>query len=194
VNPDQPVSRARNRLILAAITLLFVAPIFIAWLLTSGVLNWHSRGFVNRGQLVAPPIDLTPYAAQAGFAPLFKLQPSDWAMVYLEPGACALACGKALDELLVLRELLGQGAVRVSVHAIAALGMEVPRHAARVPLDPAAIELLNARLATGTTEVSLPAIVLVDWRHQLMLRYAPHGDSAAIQKDLKRLLRASAIR
>ncbi len=193
MNSDQPVSRARNRLLLAAITLLFVAPIFIAWLLTSGTLNWHSRGFVNRGQLVTPPFDLTPYAAQVGFEPLFKLKPSEWAMVYLEPGACALACGKALDELLVLRELLGQGAVRVSVHAIAALGMEVPRHAARVQLDPAAIELLHTRLA-AETEARLPAIVLVDWRHQLMLRYPPQGEPGAIQKDLKRLLRASAIR
>jgi hypothetical protein len=114
-------------------------------------------------------------------------------MVYLEPGACALACGNALDELLVLRELLGQGAVRVRVHAIAALGTEVPRHVARVQLDPAAIERLRTRLATGT-EVSLPAIVLVDWRHQLMLRYPPQGELGAIQKDPKRLLRASAIR
>ncbi len=191
MNPDQPVSKARNRLLLAAITLLFVAPIFIAWLLTSGALNWHSRGFVNRGQLVTPPFDLSPYAAQVGFAPLFKLQPSEWAMVYLEPGVCALACGKALDELLVLRELLGQGAVRVSVHAIAALGTEVPRHAARVQLDPAAIALLHTRLAA---EATLPAIVLVDWRHQLMLRYPSRGEPGAIQKDLKRLLRASAIR
>lgn len=178
---------------LALIVGIFVGPIVAAWLLTSGKLEWRSSRMVNQGQLLSPPLDLAPYGALAGFAPLFKLQPSEWAIVYLESGACTERCGKRLDELLVIRELVGQGAVRVTVHGIAAGRVEVSRHATRVRTDPEAIDVLRTRLTTGSAD-SLPATVLVDWRHQLMLRYAPVGESRAIQQDLKRLLRASAIR
>lgn len=190
---DKVASLARNRLVLVLIAVLFVGPIFAAWLLTSGALDWRSRGLLNQGLLLSPPLDLTPHRARPGFAPLFKLQPSEWAIVYLEPGACVEHCGQTLDELLVIRELVGQGAVRVTVHAIAADDVEVPRHANRIHTDPEAINLLRKRLTMDGAD-SLPAIVLVDWRHQIMMRYAPTGESRAIQKDLKRLLRASAIR
>ena len=191
---DQPISMTRQRIILGLIVLLFVGPILVAWLLTSGSVDWRSRGLVNQGQLLSPPFDLTPYGAQPGFAPLFKLHPSEWAIVYLEPTVCGDRCAKALDELLVIRELLGQGGVRVTVHAIASGGVDAPRHAVRVHTDPEAISLLRTRMTTSTAHNRIPAIVLVDWRHQIMMRYAPRGESRAIQKDLKRLLRASAIR
>lgn len=191
---DQPISMTRQRLILGLIVLLFVGPILVAWLLTSGSVDWRSRGLVNQGQLLSPPFDLTPYGAQPGFAPLFKLHPSEWAIVYLEPTVCGDRCAKALDELLVIRELLGQGGVRATVHAIASGGVDAPRHAGRVHTDQAAIALLRTRMSTSAAHNRIPAIVLVDWRHQIMMRYAPRGESRAIQKDLKRLLRASAIR
>lgn len=176
-----------------AIVLLFVAPIVVAWLLASGRIDVHSRKLVNQGELLTPPIDLTPRRNQPGLAPLFKLAPSDWAIVYLEPEACAARCSQALDDLLVVRELLGQGAVRTSVHAISAAPPADAKHANRVEADPEALQWLKTELTAHASTRPLPAVVLVDWRHRLMLRYAP-DERRAIQKDLKRLLRASAIR
>lgn len=188
-----PPTRARNRLTLLLIVSVFVLPIVVAWFYSTGILSLSDRKLVNRGQLVSPPLDLSAKADLAGIAPLFALKPSEWSVVLLQPDACADACGKILDDLLILRELLGQGAVRVSVHAITGADGSPDTHVARVHPDPAAIAWLQERLPAGKQGV-LPAIVLVDWRHQLVMRYAETGELSAIQRDLKRLLRASAIK
>ena len=185
--------RMRNRLTLLLIVAVFVLPIIVAWFYSSGILSLSDRKLVNRGQLVSPPLDFSAQADMKGIAPLFALQPSEWSVVLLQSEACTEACGKILSDLLTLRELLGQGAVRVSVHAITGADGSPAAHAGRVHSDPAAIAWLNERLPAGKTGV-LPAIVLVDWRHQLVLRYAETGELSAIQRDLKRLLRASAIK
>lgn len=190
-SPSPP--RTRNRLTLLLIVAAFVLPIVVAWFYSSGILSLADRKLINRGQLVSPPLDLSSQAEMVGIAPLFTLKPSEWAVVLLQPDACADACGKILDDLLTLRELLGQGAVRVSVHAITGAEGSPETHAGRVHTDPAAMTWLGERLPPGETGV-LPAIVLIDWRHQLVLRYAHTGELSAIQRDLKRLLRASAIK
>lgn len=183
----------RNRLTLLLIVGVFVLPIVVAWFYSSGILSLSDRKLVNRGQLVSPPLDLSTQAKKPGIAPLFALKPSEWAVVLLQSDACAEACGKILDDLLTLRELLGQGAVRVSVHAITGAEGAPDAHTARVHPDPAAVSWFSEHLPQGKRAV-LPAIVLVDWRHQLVLRYAETGELSAIQRDLKRLLRASAIK
>lgn len=193
MNTEATSVRLRSRLTLIAIAAMFVAPIVVAWLFSTGTLDLHTRKLVNRGELLSPPIDLGTERARPGFAPLFKLAPSEWAMVYLEPAACTESCAAHLDELLVIRELLGQGAVRVSVHAIAAAAGPAGPHAARIHVDAEALGWLTRELIARQSPPPLPAVMLVDWRHQMMLRY-PSDDRSGIQKDLKRLLRASAIR
>lgn len=190
---EPSTARLRSRLTLIAIAAMFVAPIVLAWLLSTGTLDLRSRELINRGELLTPPIDLSPERARPGFAPLFKLAPSEWAMVALEPVSCTDSCARRLDQLLVIRELLGQGAVRVTVHAITAAAAPEGPHAARIHVDPEALAWLTRELAARNSVQALPTVVLVDWRHQLMLRYAS-DDRRGLQKDLKRLLRASAIR
>ncbi len=181
-------SKTRNRLTILFILVLFVGPIVLAWLLASGRLGWHSQTLSNHGELLMPPVDLSPYSGLPGIAPLFKLQPSEWAIVLVENAPCAEGCGKLLNDMLMVRELLGEGSERVSVRAIVAGANLVSIHANRVQVDPQATKLLMEKLEGRAS------IVLVDWRHQLMMRYDRNGPLGAIHKDLKRLLRASAIR
>jgi hypothetical protein len=190
--PDSAVKRG-NRLTMLGILALFVVPILVAQLFVAGVFDWHGRGMVNRGDLIAPPVDLTPFAHYTGISPLLKLGASDWAAVVVEPGDCAGPCEHLLDELLTIREVLGEGADRLSVHGLAATTGST-RHAVRIHADPAAVEVVTAALRVRVPGVSFPAIVLVDWRHQLMMHYAADAPPLDIKQDLKRLLRASAIR
>jgi len=188
VNPSKPVSRTRNRLTLLLIIGVFVGPIVLAWLFSSGRLALPGDELTHRGQL------LDPEGSRPGVQPLFRLQPSEWAVVLLQAEACAeQPCGKTLDDLLTLRELIGQAGVRVSTHAITGLPGAPERHVNRVHPDPDTLALLAERLPAGQAG-PLPAIVFVDWRHQLMMRYAASGELSNIQRDLKRLLRASAIK
>lgn len=194
MSPEQG-TRTRSRLTLLAIFGVFVAPILVAWLYASGILNPRERSLVNEGDLLQPPIDLGSLPRQLpGIASLFGLQPSEWALFLLEPGACDDACNRRLDALLALREQLGQGAVRVSVRALSVGSGADPRHAARVQVDAAAFELLQREFAARGIELTSPRITLVDWRHQLVMHYPADDDPTRIQKDLGRLLRASAIR
>lgn len=184
----------RSRLTLLLITGIFVGPIVLAWLFSSGRLALPGDELTHRGQLLDPPVDLSAEGTRPGIAPLFRLQPSEWAVVLLQAKACdEQPCGKVLDDLLTLRELVGQAGVRVSTHAITELPGAPERHANRVHPDPDTLALLAERLPAGPAG-ALPAIVLVDWRHQLMMRYAATGELSYIQRDLKRLLRASAIK
>lgn len=185
-------SRGRNRLILLLIVGLFVGPIVIAWLYVRGVLDWHDQGLVNYGTLISPPIDLTQLGDFPSVHALSKRAPSEWAIVVIEPDECEQACAAVLDKMLIVRELLGQGADRVSVQAIAAGSEHQGRHVNRIHRDPAGITALTAAIASNAPQVPLPLIALVA-RGELMMVYPVNSPQRNIQEDLKRLLIASKL-
>ena len=194
MNPTNPTSAAnlrRNRLTMALIVSVFVAPIGIAWLYANGILNWHPRGLVNHGTLISPPIDFARQTTLPPTHPLMSLAPSNWAMVVINDGACDDACGVQLDRLSVIRELLGQGSERVAVFALARTNAE-SKHHSRIIVDSNSVDRLQQALAARSAK--LPAIIFLDWRHQLMMRFGWDAPSKDIQQDLKRMLLASAIR
>ena len=188
-----PADLKRNRLTILLIIGLFVAPIVLAWLYVAGVFDWRAQGLLNRGNLISPPIDITALNPPLRLPAWSEMAPSNWAVIVVTDGACAAACGEALDRLLIIRELLGQGSERVSIHALATTAA-VPSHQARIIIDPATLAGLQKALAHATPPLKLPAIVFLDWRHQLMMHYVLDTDPKNIQQDLKRMLRASAIR
>ena len=188
-----PADLKRNRLMILLIVGLFVAPIVLAWLYVAGVFNWRVQGMLNRGNLISPPIDITTLNPPLRLPAWSEMAPSNWAVIVVTDGACAATCGEALDRLLIIRELLGQGSERVSIHALATAAA-VPPHQARIIVDPVALVGLQKALAHAAPPLKLPAIVFLDWRHQLMMHYALDTNPKNIQQDLKRMLRASAIR
>ena len=188
-----PADLKRNRLTILLIVGLFVAPIVLAWLYAAGVFDWRAQGMLNRGNLISPPIDITTLNPPLRLPAWSEMAPSNWAVIVVTDGACAATCGEALDRLLIIRELLGQGSERVSIHALATAAA-VPPHQARIIVDPVALVGLQKALAHAAPPLKLPAIVFLDWRHQLMMHYALDTNPKNIQQDLKRMLRASAIR
>lgn len=188
-----PADLKRNRLTILLIVGLFVAPIVLAWLYVAGVFDWRAQGMLNRGNLILPPIDITALNPPLRLAAWSEMAPSNWAVIVVTDGACAAACGEALDRLLIIRELLGQGSERVSIHALATT-VGGPHHQVRIIVDPVALVGLQKALAHAAPPLKLPAIVFLDWRHQLMMHYALDTNPKNIQQDLKRMLRASAIR
>jgi hypothetical protein len=194
MNTQTSPTRGKNRFILPLIVALFVGPIVVAWLYVSGVFDWHRRGIVNRGILISPPVDLGQLGDHPSLRILRKLAPSEWAIVLIEPDQCAQSCINALDELLIVRELLGEGGVRVSVHAITSGAAQPGSHVQRIHRDPEAIAALTKVFSSRAQPAALPLIALVDWRQQMMMRYPFDAAPASLQKDLKRLLRASKIR
>jgi hypothetical protein len=187
-------SRGHNRMTLLLIVAMFVGPILVAHLLVIGALDWRGQGIVNRGTLLSPPLDLRGLGSFSSLQKLNELAPSEWAIVLIEPTSCEQQCIETLDKMLTLRELLGQGAVRTSVHAITVNAPTPGHHANRIHLDPAGSAALGTALSARVPNLAFPLLTLVDWRRQLMMYYPIDVPPQDLQKDLKRLLRASEIR
>ena len=188
-------TRNRNRATLFLIAALFLAPIALAWLFANGTLDLGDRARTNHGLLVTPPIDLHALPAPEGAAAILKLQPADWAVVYVTPGACDERCGEHLQALEVLRSLSGKEATRLSVFGLAAdKGADRATDGPRVLVDQPFVTALAAAIAGRPSPTPPPLYAFVDWRGQLMMTFPTDAPPADIKSDLVRLLRASAIR
>ncbi|MSQ66831.1 MAG: hypothetical protein EXR83_01355 [Gammaproteobacteria bacterium] len=198
MTPSQPApSLQRNRGTLLLIAGLFALPILVAWLLASGLLGLGERGQLNHGVFIKPALDI----AQLPLAPtsqvLRELPPADWAMLYISAGSCEDLCGRTLHELATIRSVIGNEAPRLSVFGLLASPGVAPAVHAPLPrllVDPATVAAIDAALRAPGTGIALPRIVVLDWRGQLMMSFAPDSPPADIKEDLKRLLKASAIR
>ena len=180
------------RVILALVVALFVLPILIA-----GWMARHQAGLgqhlVNHGIFIRPPLDI---AADPDVAALraVTLDPGEWAVVYFTSGACDVGCTAAVATLLTLKSLLGNAATRVRIVRVtdAAAAAE---HGLIAIADARARRRLSA-LATSPDDpqASDRGVVFLDWRGQIMMRFADTAAPADIKSDLKRLLRASKIK
>jgi hypothetical protein len=188
-------SLARNRTTLVLIFAMFVAPVVLAWLLANGYIDLPGDKRLNHGALISPPIDLRTYPDTPAMRALRGLPPADWAVVYVDPDACAEACARALRELAVIRTVIGNDGTRVSVFGLVAkaAALSDPK-LPRILIDPASVTALGKDLASRGQEVKMPLVAFLDWRGQLMMHFPPDAPPGAIKEDLRRLLRASAIR
>ena len=185
--------RGRQRLTIALLLAVFVAPIVVAWWFAVVHPIGDRDGLLNHGRFLEPPIDIN----SSGVAePLLAvgLRPGEWAMIYLGAGPCAQSCVQAVDKLHAVRNVLGQAATRVQVHAVVGSA----RMASAPSPTPIVAPALGAFIATQAlardAEFPDEAIVFLDWRDQIMLYFGTAAPPADIKGDIKRLLRASKIR
>ena len=179
-------SRTKNRLILAAIALVFATPLVVAYLLNAE--GWRPQQTRNSGTLVEPPRDVSAVAATLVDRTRLVWRDPQWHWTLLAlPGAqCATQCRTRLDEALRMRLTLGRNAERLR---IVYLGSPLPAAdlAARTPLlagqdDSGALAEYRAH---GDDAL---ALALVDPNGLLMLRY-PEGYSAqGLRSDIQKVL------
>jgi hypothetical protein len=193
VNTPEPTrTRTANRLMLLLIFGIFVLPIVVAWLLTSGRLGWKPAVLVNHGTLLNPPVDLAQLPHAPGSLPLREMPPADWAVIYVGDGACDDSCRALLRELSAIRLVIGQQGTRVSVFGLFAA--EQPPMPERQLVDPDLLAALRAAFAARPDGGAPPFVAFVDWRGQLMMHFPTTAPPTDIKSDLKRLLSASAIK
>lgn len=175
---------------------IFVVPIAIAWLYAAGYFELGDWGRSNRGSLITPPIDLRDVAAVAPLFDRADLKPGEWAVLYLSAARCEQACLAALDRLSTIKSVLGYAGQRVRVLSLTGAEEIVAQeeHAFHRMADPSVFAAIAERLVARAPAASTEQIVLIDWRRQVVLRYAQEAPPIDIKKDLKRLLRASKIR
>ncbi|MDA0821284.1 MAG: hypothetical protein O3C28_02540 [Proteobacteria bacterium] len=197
-NTQGEPSKAKSRIVLVGIAMIFVGPILIAGLYTSGYLHMDSLARTNRGLLISPPVDLRELPA---LQPLFDraaLGIGDWLLLYLAPTECTASCEASIERLSTIRSVLGYSGQRV--HILGLLNIPAPAerskspHAAKLMPDPVVHGALMDAFRPHVPDASLPQIVFIDWRKQMVLRFDSEAAAADIKKDLKKLLSASKIR
>ena len=189
---DARSTRTGNRLLLLLIGGIFVLPIVIAWLLTSGRIAWRPATLINHGVIIAPPLDLATLPKAEASAPLRALAPADWALLYVSDRACDDACRVALRELAAMRLVIGKEGTRLSVFGL--FSADQGETGVRQLVEPALVRAIADRLASNEHRLALPFIGFLDWRGQLMMHFSPAAPPDDIKRDLKRLLNASAIK
>ena len=186
-------AESRGRRTLLLLTLVALAPIIASyvafyWLAPTKRLNY--------GELLAP----APAPALAGSAlgggpfALAELR-GKWVLLIVGGPDCAAACEKALYATRQARTIQGREQDRVVRALLQPTGAATPPPAllAAQPgliaarIDPAALALLPQPVADGV------AILLLDPRGNLVLRYGADPDIKRLANDLGRLLRTSQI-
>ena len=181
--PDQ---RRRNRILLAAIAVLFLGSFVVAGLLRFS--GWRPAQLKNRGELLQPYGDLRtvhPVLADGGrydWTPQARL----WRIAVAPPADCAAPCVALAAQLDTVWQLFGHDADHVHLLWIGAPPPQARRNAATRVLraDPA--------LRAGLPRVDDPAgvpVYVIDPNGFVVLRYAPGFDPVDLRTDVARLLK-----
>ncbi|RZT95205.1 cytochrome oxidase Cu insertion factor (SCO1/SenC/PrrC family) [Rivibacter subsaxonicus] len=196
--PRDPQAARRGRMKMLLVLLVCAAPV-IASYFTYYVIR--PQGRVNHGELVEPQRSLPPAAA----LPLTALDGSpfdaaqlkgQWLLVAVGGGACDAQCEQQLYLQRQLREALGKEKERVD--RVWLVDDAAPVRAELLPglqgatvlrAPPAA---LAAWLPAAQDDTLRAHFFVVDPLGNLMMRFPAPSDGKKIQRDLGKLLRASA--
>jgi len=212
LRPDRTMSTARqrgflnSRQALVLIGLIFLAPIFVAWVMhhsTDG--GWRPAGTTNRGNLVHParPLAFPADIASNGVS-LKNYLHGKWTLLYFSDAGCDETCRDNLYKMRQVRVAQNEDMRRVQTLFL--------MRAVEIPVELAgflakehkemAVALLSDAQADGIESQfridEIPVgeahrIYIVDPLGNLMMYYLPEADPRDMLKDLQKLLKYSNI-
>ena len=196
-SPVRAPSKLRARLTLGLIALCFVAPVFLAILFQSPLLNYRPAPTKNLGELISPVVPVPLPESNDGpntglvttqSAPVINAD-GQWTMLYFAPNACG-SCVEQTSMLAHVRLAMGRELGRVKLELISPSNFTLPPEAnftvRRSDPSKHAALLRSLGLSDG-------GVVLLDPLRNAMMRYPTNFDGSKIRKDLARLLKASQL-
>ncbi len=194
--------KQKNRIIIIAITMIFVFPLSLAWLFLQNP-QWTSERQQHNGTLIDPPINL-PNSLFIGFDPFSSEHMQElrgrWVMLNIVTGDdCDDYCKDVLHKTKQLRLMLDKDLTRVRRAVILSNNIELEKTASWWKQDPLVIRvryqtgLINILEKSTIDPLHNGMIFLIDPLGNLMMWYPNGFNPYLIKKDLKKLLRASQI-
>jgi len=185
--------RTRNRLTLAGIAAVAVAPVLGSYLL---FWLWAPDRFTNYGTLVeARPLPKVELAAAGGEAFAFEQLKGRWVFVTTDAGTCEAACEHKLWKMRQVRQAQGKELGRIERVFLLEDGRSPDEH---IREEYKGTWFVRAK--TGSLPAMLPApqsarkhIYLIDPLGNLMLRFPEDADPKLMIKDVTRLLKYSRV-
>lgn len=174
---------------LVGLTLLFLFPLVMAWLMYSGVIDYSPRETRNHGTLVNPPVEAKLPQEIAGGRLNGK-----WVLLYALPAACHQECRTDIAGLRQMDRALGRDAHRVHIVHLAPAAFDTVSLDEISHIDPNAF---TVRDHSGMLSAQLRDIegasgsYLIDPLGNIMMYYHAGSDPNDIRLDLERLLKYS---
>ena len=186
-------SKLRGRLTLGVIALCFAAPVFLAMLFQSPLLNYRPAPTKNFGVLISPVV---PVSMPGPNSDLVTTQSAaevnadaQWTLLYLAPAACG-NCVEQTSMLAHVRISMGRELSRVKLELISPSEIALPPEANFTVRRSDATQHRALLQSLGLTD---GGVVLLDPLRNAMMRYPSNFDGTKIRKDLSRLLKASQL-
>ncbi len=165
---------------------LFLLPLTLAWLMYSGIIDFHPQETSNRGKLVKPPL-------QARWPEEFdsRLLGRRWLAIYPVSLACEESCREMLTGLRQIKRALGRDGGRLRLVVLSGRAPVAPLSESVAAIDPeivvieGAIALEQQLGKIGTSGSTF----IVDPLGNIMMQYSPGTNANDIRHDLDRLLK-----
>ena len=104
-------AKTKNRLTILFTVVLFTAPVVVAYLLSSGLIEYKPDGTKNNGRFISPLVKIADHAN----GPWVDQLNDHWTLIRRVPGSCEPGCEQLQDELLRYRLSLGHRAEKLEL-------------------------------------------------------------------------------
>ena len=108
-------AKTKNRLTILFTVLLFTAPVVVAYLLSSGLIDYQPEDTKNNGQFISPLIKVADYSDAQWVLGL----DDHWTLIYRIPEVCDKQCQTIEHDLFTYRKTLGHRADKLNLMLIA---------------------------------------------------------------------------
>lgn len=185
------------RLKLLGVSMIFLGPLGLAYLMYYGMSYGGSGIGTNGGKLISPAEPLPPITLRARdgqSVPSGRILEQKWTILQVAGDACGDHCRQSLDETRQIRALLHRRAARVQRVLLMNQSGAMPVFEAQPDLSVYQGDLGELQALLGKHQAATPGVVyLVDPLGNWMLYYPRGGDGEDLFKDIKHLLKLSHI-
>ena len=182
-------AKTKNRLTIIFTVVLFTSPVVVAYLLSSGLINYHPVETKNNGHFVSPLVKVSDYAEADWVTDL----QDHWTLVRRVPEVCANQCQSLENDLHKYRLSLGHRAEKLNLLLIAdGFISEMPDLYPHIKKVSIADNQPLRDVFNQLSEVSLQAgqgMYVVAPEGFLMMAFTPDNTSTDIIRDLSLLVK-----
>ncbi len=182
-------TKTKNRLTIIATVLLFTSPVVVAYLLSSGLIDFHPDDTKNNGHFVSPLVKVADYSDADWVAGLN----GHWTLIHRIPEVCAQQCQSLELDLHKYRLTLGHRADKLNLILLAdGFNSESPDH---YPLVKKVAIGDNQALGSVFDQLSAQSLqgghgmYVVAPEGFLMMAFTPKNTSTEIIRDLSLLVK-----
>ena len=182
-------AKTKNRLTIIITVLLFTAPVVVAYLLSSGLIDYHPDETKNSGHFVSPLVKLADYSEADWVAGL----DSHWTLIRRVPEVCFSQCQSLENDLHKYRLSMGHRAEKLNLMLIAnGFNSEMPDQFPNIKKVSLADNKKLQTVFEQLSEVSLRnghGMYVVAPEGFLMMAFTPENTSTEIIRDLSFLIK-----